>query len=132
MTRGVLGLIAVLWLNMAVLPCAMALEGGGDCPHCPPPAVEHEMAVHHGHGDDHAKPSCATMQSQCGELEEASIDTRGSKLELKPTFEMVFISTPPIAPLSAGMQGRITCSSDPPDISGSSPPLNVLFCVYLD
>lgn len=132
MTRSVLGLIAVLWLNMAVLPCAMALEGGGDCPHCPPPAVEHEMAAHHGHGANNATPACATMQSECGDLDKVSIDARSGKLDVKPTPELVIISAPVITQLPSLTPGHINDVSDPPDISGSSPPLHVLYCVYLD
>ena len=54
-TRGgkVLGLFVAVWLNLALAPCAMAIEAGEDhpgdhpCPHCPP-------ADTHGHHDMHA------------------------------------------------------------------------------
>jgi len=129
--RSVLGLAAVLWLNMAVLPCAMAFESDEPCPHCPP-AEEHQMASHHGHGEGDVVPTCATAQSECCDLAAASIDTRGNKLQLKSASDIVLIAAPltPVLPAQASVQRQV--ASDPPDISGSSPPLHVLYCVYLD
>jgi len=128
--RNVLGLLAMVWLNMAVLPCAMAFETSEICPHCPP-ADEHQVASHHGHGKAEAKPSCATAQSECCDLEEASVDARGGKLEFKPASEVVFVTAPAIAKVPTSTSGLVGCASDPPDISGSSPPLHILFCIYL-
>jgi len=131
LTRGVWGLLAVLWLNMAVLPCAMAFESGDhDCVHCPP-ALAHEMASHHGHGEKHTNESAATIQSECCDLEEASIDIRGSNLKIKPPSEVAFISESAIAVLPARSNGQLNWASDPPEIIGSSPSPHVLFCVYL-
>jgi len=128
--RSVLGLLTVLWLNMAVLPCAMAFESSESCPHCPP-AAEHEMESHHGHGDAASKPSCATVQAGCCDTVEASVDARGSKPEFKPASEVVFITAPTIAEVPTSTAGLTGYACDPPDTSGSSPPRHVLFCVYL-
>ena len=128
--RKLLGLLSVLWLNMAVLPCAMAFESDEPCPHCPPAEV-HQMASQHGYGEVNAKPSCATAQSECFDLAAASIDTRGSNLQVKPTSDVVFIAAPVTAVLSARASVQRHVASDPPDISGASPPLHVLYCVYL-
>ena len=128
--RKVLGLLTVLWLNMAVLPCAMAFESAETCPHCPP-ADEHEMASHHGHGDVEARPDCVTAQVECCDLSEASVDTRGGKLVVKPSSEVVFVTAPAIAKVPSRASGHLRCDSDPPDIPGTSPPLHVLYCVYL-
>ena len=130
-TRNVWGLLAVLWLNMAVLPCAMAFESEhDDCAHCPP-ALEDEMAAHHGHHKEHANESGATMQSECCELEDASIDIRGSNLKIKPFSEVAFISEPVIAVVPKRSTGLLKWASDPPEIIASSPTPHVLFCVYL-
>ena len=128
--RKVLGLLTVLWLNMVALPCAMAFESSEPCPHCPPVA-EHEMASHHGHGDADAQPSCATMQAECCDLAEASVNSRGSTPELKPASDVVNNTAPTFArvPTSTTVLAGYAC--DPPDIAGSSPPLHVLFCSYL-
>jgi len=129
--RKVLGLLTVLWLNMAVLPCAMAFESAETCPHCPP-ADAHEMASHHGHGDAEARPACATVQVECCDLDEASVDTRGGKLEAKPASEIVFVTAPRIAALPVRTSGQRYCATDPPDAPGVAPPLHVLYCVYLN
>ncbi len=113
----VLGLLTVLWLNMAVLPCAMAFESAETCPHCPP-AGEHDMASHHGHAEAKAQPACATMQVECGDLDAASVDTRGGKLEAKPASEVVFVTAPPIAAVPVRTSGQRYCATDPPDAPG--------------
>jgi len=128
--RNVLSLLAVLWLNMAVLPCAMAFESDEICPHCPPDG--HEMASHHGHGAAHAEPSSATIQSECCDLEEISVDARSGKVEVKPASEVIFITGPAVAEVPTQALRQPQRALDPPDVSGSSPPLHVLFCVYLD
>jgi len=116
---------------MAVLPCAMAFESGEhDCGHCPP-AVEHEMASHHGHDEKHADESGATTQSECCDLEDASIDIRGSNLKIKSPSEVVIISEPATAVVLARSNGQLKWASDPPEIISSSPSPHVLFCVYL-
>jgi len=124
-------LLSVLWLNMAVLPCAMAFESEEPCPHHPS-AEDHQMASHHGHGEVDTKRSCATAQPECCDLAAASIDTRGNKLQFKSASDIVLITAPltSVLPARASVQRHI--ASDPPDFSGSSPPLHVLFCVYLD
>lgn len=128
--RNLLGLLSLLWLSMTVLPCAMAFESSEICPHCPP-VDEQEMASHHSHGEVQAKASCATTQSQCCDLEEASVDARGGKLEVKPPSEVVFVTAPAIPRLPALASAQGHCAADPPDTPRSSPPLHVLHCVYL-
>lgn len=129
--RIVLGLLAIAWLNMAVLPCAMAFQGGEDCPHGPP-AEDHAMTSHHGHGEVPERPSCETMQSDCCKQPAASVDTRSDKLTIKPVSDVVSISAPvpPKAPTRAAAYGYHAL--DPPVGAASAPPLHVLFCVYLD
>ena len=129
--RVVLGLLAVAWLNMTVLPCAMAFQGEADCPHRPA-AEDHAMASHHGHGDLPERPSCETVQSSCCEQPAASVDARSDKFTFKPVSDVVFISAPlpAKAPTLATMYGHHAL--DPPVGAANAPPLHVLFCVYLD
>jgi len=127
----VLGLLAIVWLNMAILPCAMAFQGDEDCPHCPP-AEDQEMASHHEHGEASAETSCATSQPDCCDAMAASVDVRGSKLEFKPASDVVLITAPVPTRLPTSVLGHRHGALDPPRIVGSSPPLHVLFCVYLD
>ena len=126
-TKG--ALLAIVWLNMAVMPCAMAFETADhDCPHCPP-AEDHSMAGHHGHTES-ASP-CATMQSDCCEIAAAAVETRTDKSR--------FGQTPDVGPLSRcvietahAQYPRYAPSADPPDPPGAFPRIHVLNCVYLD
>ena len=90
-TSRVLAVVAVLWVNLAVQPCAMAFDADFDCPHCPP-AVDDGMAMHHGHGEEDAKSGCATQPSDCGELDDFGFDSRGTQNKLKDNAETVAIS----------------------------------------
>ncbi len=132
--RSVLGLLGVLWLNMAVLPCAMAFQGDDDCPHCPPAEQhekDHKMAAHHGHDQADVDPSCATEQTECCDAIEASVDARGGKLDYKPASDTVFVTAPLPDHSSRHLAAMWHAAADPPDIVGSSPPFRVLYCVYL-
>jgi hypothetical protein len=109
----------------------MAFQSANMCLHCPP-AEEHEMSAHHGHGEDRASSSGTTMQSDCCDQEEPKVDARVSKLEAKPASAVVFVTAPAVAELPSGTTSQWHSATDPPGLSGSSPPLHVLFCVYLD
>lgn len=131
--RSVVGVLATLLLNMAVLPCAMAFQGD-DCAHCPP-AEQHEeghtMAAHHEHDKAAAVPSCATAQSDCCDEIAIGADARGSKPLWTPAADVVLQSAPAPADSNSRPPSRWYGWSRPPDPAGSSPPLHVLFCVYL-
>lgn len=132
--RNVLGLLAIIWLNMAVLPCAMAFQGDDDCPHCPPPeqhGQDHGMSAHHGGDTAASRPSCATAQPDCCDAIAASVDARGGKIEHKPAPDVVLASVPLPGNHGDRPSAQRCGSPDPPDVSGSSPPLRVLYCVYL-
>ena len=131
LTRGVWSLLAVLLLNMAVLPCAMALESDDhDCSHCPP-ADQQQMAGHDDHIAARAELPCATTVSQCGDVDEAGVDTRSGKLKVKDSVDVEFFALPAIAELPTWHSGQVATAAVPPDIHGGSPPLHVLYCVYL-
>ena len=126
----VLGLFAAVWLNLALQPCAMALEADHDCPHCPP-AHEHDMAAHHGHASPKAEAPCASMQAQCGELDDASFDTRSGQLKVKDSVELpLAIAHDRITPVVT-MTERCNFPTGPPQHAGLSPPLHLLNCVFL-
>jgi len=131
MRRRALGLLTIVWLNMVILPCAMAFQGGELCPHCPP-ADEHEMSAHHGHSDMQSQPSGAMAESGCCDQQDASVDARGAKPQPKPASEVVFVTAPAVPRLPVRAPAQRHCVADPPGTSGVSPPLHVLFCVYLD
>ena len=128
--RQVLGLFAAVWLNVALQPCAMALEADHDCPHCPP-AHEHEMVAHHGHEMPKAETPCASMQAQCGELDDVSFDGRSGQLKIKDTVELPVAILPDLAAPAVTVAERCHFPTGPPPHAGLSPPLHVLHCVYL-
>lgn len=126
-------MLLLLLLNMAVLPCAMAFQSD-DCAHCPPAEQhekDHKMAAHHGQDEAGPEPGCATVQSDCCDEIATSVDSRGSKLEWNPASDAVFVTAPlpdngKLRPLAFWRS-----SSGPPHVAGTTPPLHVLFCVYL-
>lgn len=127
LTRG--ALLAVMWLNMVMTPCAMAFESDDhDCPHCPP-AEEHAMAGHHGHGE--VERSCATMQSDCCDLAEAAVGSRTDKSPFKGSSDIAQVGAPTYADLDLPTR-RAVAAPDPPDPPGVSTRLHALNCVYLD
>ncbi len=129
-----LALLAALWLNLAIQPCATAYGGPGehDCPHCPS-VSDHAMPSHHAHGDDVSSPSCATMEATCGTVDDASYDGRGGQLKLKDAPQELFAlgGTCPFDPRAPLPHGR-TLVADPGSGPRASPSLNVLYCVFLD
>ena len=138
-TRGkrALGLFVAVWLNLALAPCAMAMEaadGHSDdhtCPHCPPA----EMHGHHdGHAGMQAEAPCAEDLSDCGLDQDFSHDVRGGQVQLKDAhYELpAFVGTSgPVASSQAPVRQR----APPPNDAGRlppGPPLHLLNCVFLD
>lgn len=130
--RSALGLFAAVWLNLALQPCAMAYEVENDheCPHCPPT----EMQGHHDvHAGMDAEMPCADGLSDCGLDSDFSHDARGGQSKLKTGH-----SDTPVAIIAAEIPAPIQSLArqrSPPRITtahlGASPPLHVLYCVYL-
>lgn len=130
-----LGLFAAVWLNLALQPCAMALEkpATGDCPHCPPAAVEA-----HAHGGMHEstgqKAPCAERLGDCTLIEALNQDGRPGKLDLDkpaPDLPIAITRDDPVIQLPR----QASCAASPEyryRVAGSAPPLHVLYCVYLD
>lgn len=127
--RRLLGVLCVLWFNMAVQPCAMAGGDEHDCPHCP--TKHHEaMRGHHGHVADEPQISCAALEAQCGDYGDISVDARGQvKLDDGGEPAVAIIDTVP--PIQYVRQAVADCATGPPLFSGASPPLHLLNCVFL-
>jgi hypothetical protein len=127
-----LGLFVVLWLNVAVQPCAIAMVEGDDhdCPHCPPAHTEH----HDRSAIDAETMPCASGAADCGVADDLNHDGRPVQLKLKdaPT------DTPAAMPVlgdalivaRTGETMTLYPSRSPPP--GASCALNILYCVYLD
>ncbi len=120
----VMGPLAVVWLSMVLQPCVMAAEMGGamggqmdgNCPHCPTPMQQ----------------DCAA--GACTYVDRVDYDGRTPYVRLanaQPDDHPVLFATLATGlPLATG-----ACSTGPPLDSTSAlptPPLNVLYCVYLN
>lgn len=131
LTSRVLAVVFALWLNLAVQPCAMAFDTDHDCPHCPP-SQEDPMAAHHGGHGDEAKPGCDTQPSDCGEVDDFSLDGRFSLGKLKAKAETVALVSPSVPEVSADPIGFSTTAADPPGPTAAPPPIHLLNCVFLN
>ena len=127
--RG-LGLLAIVWLNLALTPCAVALDAEKGCTHSPQ-SGHHEMAGHHDHGEQKEAHSCASMQEACCEIADASVGTRGGAIEFDDSTDLEVLAAYPPDQLANKMSARYLATADPPDPPAGSRPLHKLFCVYL-
>ena len=137
-TRRVLGTFVVVCLNLALQPCAMAFGGAGehDCMHCPP-ALAEEGAAHSMHRADDSNGSsapCATGMSQCVVGDEINIDSRTPTVKVKdvPSDTLLAIAPANAVLTPAEYSASLPVSFVRPYLPGDPPPLNVLYCVYLD
>ena len=109
-SRKGLAVLITFWLNLALLPCAMAIETAEDGHDCCPPTVE-------------------LQQIDCCELDSATVDKRGGKFESYD--DQVVEAT--VAPWPQIYKADISENEmRPPDPADYSPPLHKIFCVYLD
>ena len=103
----------VICLNLALVPCTMALEiieQGHDC--CPP-----EIQI---------EPTA------CCELDDVSVDARSGTIKVYDSPDVEALPAPELPRHFYSAQQRQAPSVDPPDPPGESIPLRKLFCVYLN
>lgn len=141
LARRAFGGFVLVWLNLVLQPCAMALGNmeEHDCSRCPP---SHEIersdhAMHGGHmaAEESASGNmpCSIAATDCSQLDELNYDGRTAKLELNdaPNDSPVLLGPPIVLePIfrPAEYLGRHSTRSPPPP---ASVPLNVFYCVYL-
>ena len=103
--------MAVL-LNLAIVPCTVAIDVVEKSHDCCPPEMKYEP-------------------QECCELDDVGVDTRGGTHEhdFLPDFDVACAGAP--ADISAFSPSRFLASSDPPDPPGSSVVLHKQHCVYL-
>ena len=136
-TRGALGVLIGLWLNFALLPCAMAFDTVEDhqCPHCPPAhSTEHGDHGMSAHASETDQMPCSTGASDCSLVDDFKHDGRNVQLKLKDIPGDVPLVLPP--PLeqrwSAQAAAHVACGPGRSPPPGHQIPLNILYCVYLD
>lgn len=124
-------MLLLVCLNLAMLPCAMAVEKDHDCPSCPPDHQQ-EIASHHAHDVDGDVANCVTAQPDCCELDQVSLDDRSQSVEKKSGENTAFVVAPSLAELRSPAMQYERRSTGPPGLVRGSPRLHVINCVYLD
>jgi hypothetical protein len=127
-----MGFFAVVWLNLALQPCAIALEGNEECPRCPP-EMDHRGS-HHGDSDDSANSEapCATSSFDCTLVDDYNHDRGGyAKLKDAPNNAPVAVVDTNLAPWHVSRTTSKNVDRYTFAAPGAAPPLNVLYCVYL-
>ena len=123
---------------MALQPCAMAFGGASesDCLHCPPAHadVDSSHAAHHSDDSDSGSSQNDMCASQCAFVDDFNHDGRILKVKVKDAPGDVLLAIAPgIAEVSlAATSPAIPCNNLRSWLPGDPPPLNVLYCVYLD
>jgi hypothetical protein len=131
-SRRSLSVLLLTWFNLAMLPCAMAVEGVADRFDAASGPVQ-VMAEQHMHHAVMESPTCATLQMDCCELGQVAFGDNTAKLEEKKASGATgLVPAPGYLVLRPPTLRRAWRPSDPPDPGGGSPRLHVLHCVYLD
>lgn len=127
--RHMLAAFAVVWLNLALQPCVMALDTDHEheCPHCPPAVMQH----HEGHDMAAMKMPC-DGSGDCGEPDEFNYDGRKLEFKFDSSAQLVFVlpATPPdTASTAIATRERLVRREIR---AGTSPPLHLLNCSFLN
>jgi len=136
-SRSAFALFAVVWLNMALQPCVMALEkvDDHDCPGCPP-ATGEEISAHGARESGQSKAAsspCMISTAECAQIDSFSHDGRTTTVKAKDVQSDAPFDV--VSSLDALSSAQVPATNyricDSPGLPGNSPPLNILYCVYL-
>ncbi|MDH4126279.1 MAG: hypothetical protein OEW64_05375 [Gammaproteobacteria bacterium] len=132
-SRRSLGVLLVAWLNLTMLPCALALGQAADSPGGPA-RQEQTDASHHGHASATQMPGCPTQVAEldCCDAVVLAIGDNGQKFDTKHSDNAAAFVAFDHTTLNAPDLQRHQHPSDAPDICSNSPRLHVFYCVYLD
>ncbi len=128
----------MVWLNMALLPCAMALEDMQEhgCPYYPA-AFSGEMPSHSADGSNDMLPegaSCCDLKaSQCAFFDDYNFDGRTVQSKVKDApYEVPVAIVPTVVAMPVADSVPVSpVIGDASLRPGHRLPLNVLNCVYL-
>lgn len=134
MARRAFGAFVVVWLNLILQPCAMAIGSEPDCPNCPPshtPHIDgHEMAT-----SDTVKQAmpCASGAVDCDILDDFNHDGRTAQVKVKDAPDELPIALLPAAVVASCI--KPVRQRDPSPVClyppGTPPALTKLYCIYL-
>ncbi len=131
-----LGLFAAIWAGLVLQPCAIAAVAESDCPHCPPENEAAVVAVE-SHCNPAAEampdelPNCDSVQAECCDLDEGIVNVRVDTTGVDDDTPGLPTSVPASQPRLGPCEDPGNAAG-PPEPSGGSVPLHVLYCVYLD
>jgi hypothetical protein len=125
--------LLVAWLNLTMLPCALAVSQAADAPGGPA-RQEQTAASHHGHAAAMQMPGCVTQVAEpdCCDAVVLAFGDNGQKFETKHDDNAAVFVAFDYTTLNPPELRRHPHPSDAPDICNSSPRLHVFYCVYLD
>ena len=110
--RRVAAVLLAALLNLALLPCTMALEVDQDTHDCCPPKISLDP-------------------SDCCEIDDAAVDVRGDSLEIERDTAIELAPAPAYADLAASPPMFYRATAGPPRPVPDFVPLHKLNCVYL-
>ena len=125
-TRRRLAVLAFVWANLAMLPCAMAMGG--------PMHGETDVAPAHAHHAHHvaaAGSGSDAAETDCCDLGDANVATHSLGIEKTPDAGISIAAFDTDA-RDAASSGRLHTTADPPGRSRGAPRLHAINCVYLD
>jgi len=130
-TGGGFGLLVILWANLVVTPCAMALEAEHDCPR-DPATEEQSQAGHHGHVAAEAEQPCAELVGECCDKATIMVDSRSTRQQSDDGSGVVAMPADDYETLIDYTGVCFVSPVRPPDPPGRRTSLHVLHCVFLD
>ncbi len=132
--RRAFGAFVVVWLNLILQPCAMAIGSEPDCPNCPP-SHTHFIDGHKMASSDTVKQAmpCASGAVDCDILDDFNHDGRTAQLKVKDAPDELPIALLSATDLASGIKPVSQPDPSPVclDPPGPPPALTKLYCVYL-
>ena len=111
--RRVAAVLLALILNVAILPCAMAIEVAEEAHDCCPPEIQLEA-------------------SECCVIDDATLDARGVRLGLDGDNGADLLLAPVYAVALEAQYLRNSATTGPPDTLLPPVPVHKLNCAYLE
>jgi hypothetical protein len=140
--RWALGLFAMVWLNLAVQPCAMAFgiqSAANGCAHCPPSAdhaADHHADAPNSRSQHHFAHdgSCVRGATDCSAADNYSLDSRAGQPTCKDSLKQasapfVIAAAEEISPMQDFINNGLVGTDSPPACKSRA--LNILYCRYL-
>jgi len=129
-----MSVLLLAWLNLAMLPCALASGHVSTAGKTIANDSHHSITAEHAHHGTADPTPAATVQPDCCQIGQlASIDH--ARQPDKKNHDSVTVIAG-VAIFASHLHSPATAitwkPSDPPDMGGGSPRLHVLNCVYLD